>query len=306
MTTAAYAKRCHGLRDYVPPTLRHLFRSVRMTHVGWMKRGSRLGLPLAAVLTCCVGLPSHSEPAPTQPATTPRRESGAYGRLGAGVNWPETGGFKDANCASKQPPALFGCGTGNNGRRLGATGGFDPALVVEGGLGYRFNRWIRAEALLSWQPDLDFKGKSNFRGAAGSNQPVSGAVSSVAGFGVAYLDLPRVGQLRPFLGAGLGVAHNQIDSLNFRFPGIGARARTTTPGGSSSDLAYLLTAGISLPLSSRLDLDLAYRFSDLGNVKTSSGQANVVRPARTFSIPIEGTSADLKAQGLLLSLRYTF
>jgi hypothetical protein len=110
-----------------------------------------------------VVLPSHSEPAPTQPAATSKRESGAYGRLGAGVNWPETGGFKDTNCASKQPPALFGCGAGNNGRRLGATGGFDPALVLEGGLGYRFNRWIRAEALLSWQPDLDFKEVSALR-----------------------------------------------------------------------------------------------------------------------------------------------
>ena len=277
-----------------------------MTHVDRKLRGSRPVLPLAAVLTCCVGLPSRSEPAPTQPAATPKRESGAYGRLGAGVDWPETGGFQDTNCASKQPPALFGCGAGNDGRRLGATGGIDPALVVEGALGYRFNPWIRAEALLSWQPDLDFKGQSNFRGAAGSNQPVNGAVSSVAGFGVAYVDLPRVGQVRPFLGAGLGVARNQSESLNFRFPGIGSTAATTAPGGSSSDLAYLLTAGISLPLSARLDLDLAYRFSDLGNVKTRSGQANVVRPARTFSIPIEGTSADLKAQGLLLSLRYAF
>ena len=306
MTTAAYTKRCHGLRGYVPPTLRHLFRSVRMTHVDRTHRGSRLSLHLAAALTCCIALPSHSEPAPIQPEATPKRQTGAYGRFGAGVDWPETGGFKDTNCASKQPPALFGCGAGNDGRRLGATGGFDPALVVEGALGYRFNRWMRAEALLSWQPDLDFKGQSNFRGAAGSNQPVNGAVSSVAGFGVAYVDLPRVGGLRPFLGAGLGVARNQSESLNFRFPGIGATAATTIPGGSSTDLAYLLTAGVSLPLSARLDLDLAYRFSDLGNVKTSSGQATVVRPARTFTIPIEGTSADLKAHGLLVSLRYAF
>jgi len=287
-------------------TLRHLFRGDRMTQIERKHRGSRLGLPLAALLTWCVALPSFSQPAQTQPETIPQRESGAYGRFGAGVEWPETSGFKDTNCASKQPPALFGCGAGNDGRRLGATGGFDPSLVVEGALGYRFNRWIRAEALLSWQPDLDFKGQSNFRGAAGSNQPVNGAVSSVAGFGVAYVDLPRIGGLRPFLGAGLGVAHNQIDSLNFHFPGIGATASTTTPGGSSSNLAYLLTAGISLPLSARIDLDLAYRFSDLGSVKTSSGHAQVVRPTRTFSIPIEGTSADLKAHGLLLSLRYAF
>jgi len=220
--------------------------------------------------------------------------------------WPEATDFRDADCTS--PNALFGCRTGNNGQPLGATGSFDPALVVDGGLGYRFNRWIRAEALLSWRPDLDFSGQSNFLGRAGSNQPVSGSVSSVAGFGVAYVDLPKIGKVRPFLGAGLGVARNRLDSLNFQFPGISATSSTTTPGGSSSDLAYLLTAGISVPLSDRLDLDLAYRFTDLGSVTTGSGQAQVVRPAPrgTFSTPIGGTSAALQTQGVLLSLRYAF
>ena len=175
---------------------------------------------------------------------------------------------------------------------------------MDGALGYRFNRWIRAEALVSWLPDLDFQGQSNFRGAAGSNQPLKGAVSSVAGFGVAYLDLPRVGEVRPFLGAGLSVARNRIEALNFRFPGIAPTENTTIPGGSSSDLAYLLTAGISRPLSGRLDLDLAYRFSDLVSVKTSGGQAQVVRPARTFSIPIGGATTHLKTHGLLVGLRY--
>ena len=277
-----------------------------MPHVERKRRWLGRGLHLAALLPCCLGLPSHSEPAPSQLEATPKRETGAYVRLGAGVAWPETDGFRDGNCTSTQPAALFGCGAGNDGRRLGATGGFNPALAVDGALGYRFNRWIRAEALVSWLPDLNFQGQSNFRGAAGSNQPVKGAVSSVAGFGVAYVDLPRIGEVRPFLGAGLGVARNRIEALSFRFPGIAPTASTTIPGGSSSDLAYLLTAGISLPLSGRLDLDLAYRFSDLGSVKTSGGQAQVVRPARTFSIPIGSTTTHLQTHGLLVSLRYAF
>jgi opacity protein-like surface antigen len=125
---------------------------------------------------------------------------------------------------------------------------------------------------------------------------------------VAYVDLPRIGKVRPFLGAGLGVARNRIESLHFQFPGISATASTTSPGGSSSDLAYLLTAGISVPLRDRLDLDLAYRFSDLGSVGTGSGQAQVVRPSPrgTFSTPIGGTSADLQTHGVMVSLRYAF
>jgi opacity protein-like surface antigen len=87
-----------------------------------------------------------------------------------------------------------------------------------------------------------------------------------------------VGRVRPFLGAGLGVARNRLSSVTYRFPGIAANAATVTPDGSSSGLAYLLTAGISIPLNKRLDLDLAYRFSDLGDVRTSSGQAGLSRP----------------------------
>jgi opacity protein-like surface antigen len=77
-------------------------------------------------------------------------------------------------------------------------------------------------------------------------------------------------------------------------------------GGTSIDLTYLLTAGISLPLGRRLDLDLAYRFTSLGEVQTASGQAEVVRSTGTRSIAIGGTKADLQTHGVLLSLRYAF
>jgi opacity protein-like surface antigen len=266
----------------------------------WLHRGLRLTL----ALVCASGAAANAEQVSSQAESPARSESGAYVRLGVGVDWPEATGFRDNDCSS--PKALFGCRTGNNGQPIGATGNFDPAVVMDGALGYRFNRWIRAEALLSWRPDLDFSGQSNFLGAAGRNQPVSGAVSSVAGFGVAYVDLPKVGKLRPFLGAGLGVARNRIDSLHFQFPGLSATAITNVPGGSSIDMAYLLTAGISVPVSNRLDLDLAYRFTDLGRVTTGSGQALLVRPAGTSNIPIGGTSADLQTQGVIMSLRYAF
>ena len=254
-------------------------------------------LPLALPLLAISGPAAHAQVDPA---------AGLYGRLGGGIDWPESTGFADDNCASQQPAALFGCRAGNNGRPLGASGSFDPALVVEGAVGYRFNRWIRAEALLSWRPDLDFSGQSNFLGAAGPNQPVGAKVSSLAGFGVAYLDLPRLGKVRPFLGAGLGVARNRIDSLNFSFPGMSPTATTATPTGSSTGMAYLLTAGVSIPLGAKLDLDIAYRFSDLGSITTGSGQAQIVRPAGSFAFPIGGTNGQLQAHGVTMGLRFAF
>jgi opacity protein-like surface antigen len=246
-----------------------------------------------------------ADPATASPGVRLADQTGFYGRLGLGYDWPEGSRYRDADCASTVPPALFGCGDGADGRQLGAVGDFDPTAVLDAALGYRVNDWLRAEALLSWRPTMDVHGQSNFLGA-GSNQPVSGWVSSVAGFGVAYLDLPRFGQVRPFLGAGLGVAHNRMGAMTYQFPSLSATATTTTAGGSSTDLAYLLTAGLSIPLGDRVDLDLAYRYTDLGLLQTDSGQATVVRAAGTRSLAIAGTQADLQTHGVTLSVRYAF
>ena len=233
------------------------------------------------------------------------QRSGPYLRFGGGLDWSDPTSFRDQSCTSITPPALFGCGTGQNGRSLQAVGSFSQTPVLDGALGYRFTSWLRAEALLSWRPQLAFRGQSNFLGA-GPSQPVNGAVESLAAFGVAYVDLPRIAGVRPFLGAGIGAAHNQLDGVTYRFPSIAANATTTTASGSSSGFAYLLTAGVAVPLSERLSLDLAYRFSDLGQVRSRSGSATIVRPRGTRSLTIAGTEAALQTQGLQLSLRYAF
>jgi opacity protein-like surface antigen len=273
-----------------------------------------LALPAAGLLLSllpALALPAAAEPAAPEPARAlPQAPAaGAYLRLGGGLDWPDASVIRDGDgCASIQPPALFGCGAGDDGRSLAARGSFQQTPVLEAGLGYRFSPWLRAEALLSWRPQLDYSGQSNFIGA-GTDQPVSAAASSLAGFGVAYVDLPRLAGVQPFLGAGLGVARNRLRSVTYSFPLISAGATTSTPEGSSSDLAWLLTAGLSVPLSERLSLDVAYRFTDLGSLTSPSGAAEVVRPTRIPSrrtIPIASTSTDLQTQGLQVGLRYAF
>ena len=260
--------------------------------------GAATAVPLAAA--------EPAAPASPAPSLSPEERRGPYMRLGGGLDWSDPTSFRDqGSCAGITPPALFGCGAGQNGRSLQATGSFGQTPVLDGAFGYRFSPWLRAEALLSWRPQLAFSGRSNFRGA-GPSQPVSGSVESLAAFGVAYVDLPRILGVRPFLGAGIGAARNQLDGVTYRFPAIAANASTTTASGSSSGVAYLLTAGVAVPLSERLSLDLAYRFSDLGQVRSRTGSATIVRPRGIRSITIAGTEADLQTQGLQVSLRYAF
>ncbi|MEB3258247.1 MAG: outer membrane beta-barrel protein [Cyanobacteriota bacterium] len=271
---------------------------------------SRFWSVAMAVLLCnAQPVYSETEPpsAPDQPAESLRRadQPGVYLRLGVGLDEPERSRYRDDTCSSINPPALFGCVNGDDGRPLGARGSFDSTVVLDTALGYRFLPWLRAEALLSWRPSMDFKGQSNFIGA-GDHQPVWGSVSSLAGFGVAYVDLPPIGSVQPFLGAGVGAAHNQMGAMRYSFPALPANASTTTPDGSRTNLAYLLTAGLSVPIGDRLNLDFAYRYTDLGQVQTNGGEATVVRARGTRRIDIGGTHADLQSHGAMISLRYAF
>ena len=238
-------------------------------------------------------------------AESEEQARGPYLRLGAGVQWPESSALRDQRCSSTSPPALFGCGSGDDGRSLGAYGGFDQAPVVDAAIGYRWTSWLRTEALLNWSPQLNVSAQSNFLGA-GSNQPVSASGNGLAGFGVLYVDGPSLATVRPFIGAGLGAARTSLSDVTYRFPAISSDAVTVTSGGRSTSFAYLLTAGVSIPLSERLDLDLAYRWTDFGTVKTNAGSAKIVRPAGRSNLEIAGTEIDLQSQAVLASLRFRF
>lgn len=252
---------------------------------------------LRRCLVALLAFPSVVIPAQAEP----------YLRLGLGADGSVPADFRDRDCSSTQPPALFGCGEGRNGSSLGSEGSFGNGVVLDAGLGYRVNRWLRVEGLFSYRPSYDYSGQANFNQVA-LPQPVSANLSSVAGFGVGYLDLPSIGKVRPFLGAGVGVARNRISAVSYEFPTLASAASTTIAGGTTTGVAWLLTAGVEIPLNDRLSLDLAYRYTDLGKVKTDAGSATIVRPAPvgTFNLDIAGTQSALQTHGAMLTLRYAF
>ena len=82
----------------------------------------------------------------------------------------------------------------------------------------------------------------------------------------AYDDLGHRGGFVPYVGAGVGVARNEMDGVAF----------STSPNIQSGDdtwsLAWSLMAGAGFQLSERVILDLGYRFIDMG--KAESGTAD--------------------------------
>lgn len=236
--------------------------------------------------------------------TTPAFAAGPlYVRFGAGLERTSKTTVHDVDCTSTNPPALFGCGAGNDGRSLGARGTFGDVSAFELAIGTSLAERTRVELAVGLR-ELDLDANANFLGAGGSQRAYADAVSHSAMLSIAYDFGSSTACLRPFVGAGVGASRNEIDAVRYEFPTIASNATTTTPGGTNTDLAWMLEGGVSMRISDSLRIDLALRYSELGEFRTEAGDARIIRPARIESIPIDRTTMNAGSGGVMLSLRY--
>ena len=231
------------------------------------------------------------------------RAEGFYVRAALGVDWTLKTRFRDVDPARGDVAALYGGVTGIDGKPTQTVGDFGAGAGFSLGLGRALTPALRIEAALSYHPKLAFEGAANYRRTPGS-QSVTADLSTTSAILTAYLDLPRIGGLRPFIGLGGGLSHARIGRTLMRFPGLSQT--TTVPGGRSLNLAWTASAGVAKPLTERLTLDVAWRYADSGDVETAQGNIRVLRPDRDLSILIGETRARLTGHGVWISLRYAF
>lgn len=239
----------------------------------------------------------------------PAGAAGWYLRGAAGFEWSLAADFSDRDSSSTNPPALFGTGPGNDGRPIAAYGDFGRSPLLEAAVGRQLLPWLRAELALAYRHDLRYRGDANFRNVPGP-QPVEGSVDSLSGLAILYFDIAglpglSLGRFQPYLGAGLGAAHNRLSEMTYTFPNNpGAHKITITPGGNRTDIALMAAVGTGIVLTERLVLDLAWRYTDLGRVTTDASRASMNHvPA---GIQIDETWAPLRTHGLFAGLRYHF
>ena len=87
------------------------------------------------------------------------------------------------------------------------------------------------------------------------------------------------------------------------------RTTTIVPGARRIDFAWMLTAGLSAALDERATLEFAWRYTDLGELRTGRGAGRVEwRDGSRAPLPLDlgATRARLRGHGLRLSLRYAF
>ena len=268
-----------------------------------------LGPSIAPAQTVGTGTESASAESGAKPAVEATTTDAFYVRVGVAFDWPEEARFTDEDCSSESPAALYGCGNGPDGVPYNTLGDFASIGGFELGVGRAATPLLRLEAVVQYRPDASFEGRANYLEAT-RRQEVHTDVSSLTSLVAAYADLPelgvpRFGPFSPFTGAGVGLSRLELGETRMEFP----RTTTIVPGGTRTNLAWMVTAGVAVALSERMTLDIAWRYTDFGTVRTDRGQGWVVwrdgsREPR--ELDLAETRADLSSHGVLASLRYAF
>lgn len=266
-----------------------------------------LGTALAVVATVANLTSAQASGADTETAAERIRAAsfarGDFYVLGAAtLDLRASSRFKDVDCSSETPAALYGCGTGVDGAALSASGEFARAPGFEAGAGYAASNRVRVEATLQYRPPFSFNGRANFVQTSG-RQDVSADVSSVTALVSAYVDLPGHGALIPFLGCGGGLARNSIGETRMAFP----RTTTVVPGASRTGFAFMLTAGVAVRIREKISVDAGWRYLDAGAVESGRGKGRILwrdGSREPLELDLAETRADLSSHGLRVSLRY--
>jgi len=234
---------------------------------------------------------------------------GWYWRGNLGYEWSREADFSDSDCSATNPPTLFGCVKGGDGRPLGAYGNFGRFPSAELAVGRRLFPWMRADLALSYRFNMRFEGNANFL-AVGQRQPVSATADSFSGMLKFFVDFHGFsagifGRFQPYAGCGAGWAYNRIGQMTYLFPeNQRAHKISVIPSGDRNNFAFTFTLGTGLVLTEKIILDIAYHYMDLGVVGTSPG--NMYMDTRPDGIAISDVWAPLKVQGVAVGMRYNF
>ncbi len=172
------------------------------------------------------------------------------------------------------------------------------------GAGYQFNAWFRADVTAEYQGGARWKQVESYTGACGAaNRCVdlyNGRISSGVFLLNGYVDLGTWHGITPYLGVGLGGAHNRVSAITD--VGINTGGFGTGPAVAKTNFAWAVMAGAAVSISPNTKLDFSYRYLDKGTV---NGGAIQCQPA---NVPcgFETHRIRLSSHDFRIGLRYMF
>jgi opacity protein-like surface antigen len=155
--------------------------------------------------------------------------------------------------------------------------GFDSAGLFGVGVGYKFNNWFRTDVTGEYRAKARFSALDIFP----CTNPPSAGCAPTPGFETdqfvgtksewlflfnAYLDLGTWHSVTPFVGAGIGF--DRMTFGNFTDTNIFENAIGFSNNNSKWNFAWALHAGLSYQVTPNFTVELAYRYTYLGNGAT--------------------------------------
>lgn len=176
-------------------------------------------------------------------------------------------------------------------------GTLGTGMMFDAGVGYRAFPFLRLEGTVGYIPSLGFKGSFSTDPASTTQS----SVSALVGLATANIDIAGFtgrlpGDIRPFVLGGIGVA-NVYNSPEYDF--FNGAYVNTFSSATRTNLAWTVGAGIGIPVSERVTIDLTYRYLDLGERRSGP----TLDSLGTLS-PSTQDRADLKIHTIMIGLRY--
>lgn len=165
---------------------------------------------------------------------------------------------------------------------------FDDNWSIGGGIGYRLSRGFRIDATLDYRFDADVYGVF----PASPTTPLTGELSSLVGLVNLYYDFDMGHRITPYVGVGIGFAHHVMDEGEL----VSGADLPDFDGGSQTEFAWALMAGVDIDLQDRWKLDIGYRYLNMGDYS----DVDVTTGTKTFHVD------DLESHEIRIGLRYSF
>jgi opacity protein-like surface antigen len=185
---------------------------------------------------------------------------------------------------------------------------FDSAPMYSLGAGYQFTSWLRVDATGEYRGNSHFHGQQVAQfGSVILPDDYNASKSEWVFMANAYVDLGTWWCITPFIGAGIGTSRNNITSfvdIGATQAGLGGGSILSTTYAENQakwHLAWAAYAGLAYKVAPGLNLELTYRYINLGPASTGptnsfDGVTVVNQPGFNF-----GT---LTSQDVMLGFRW--
>lgn len=172
------------------------------------------------------------------------------------------------------------------------------------GVGYQWNSWLRFDITGEYRGKSLFIAQDSYAGGLdgdftfppGTNE-YTADIESWVGLANAYIDLPTILCITPYVGGGIGLA--SVSVLGLKDVNVPNSSVFYAADHTETNFAWAVYGGLAYEVNQSVTLDLSYRYTDLGDAR--SGTVTAFDGSSSYAgVDIE----DITSHDLMLGVRW--